>query len=250
MTKISVITVCFNSEKTIEDTICSVIEQDYPHLEYIIVDGGSTDKTLSIVQKYKDKIIKIISEPDKGLYDAINKGIRIAQGDIVGIINSDDVLAYPQVLSDVAATFEQNACDAVYADLVYVKQNDLSHVVRTWKSGNYRHGKFLWGWMPPHPTFYAKKELFETYGYYSLQLKSAADYELMLRFIHKHKIKVAYLPKTTVKMRVGGVSNASLANRINANKEDRAAWQMNHLTPYVFTLWLKPARKVFQFLRR
>ncbi len=247
---ITIITVTFNSEKTIDDTVRSVLAQDYPHIEYIIVDGQSTDKTLSVIEPYRHKISKIISEPDKGLYDAINKGIGLAQGDIVGIINSDDVLAYPQALSDIAAVFEQNACDAVYADLVYVKPNDLSQVVRRWKSGNYRHGKFLWGWMPPHPTFYAKKELFETFGYYSLQLKSAADYELMLRFIHKHKIKVAYLPKTIVKMRVGGMSNASLKNRIRANKEDRQAWKMNALTPYIFTLSLKPLRKIFQFIRK
>ena len=248
--KISIITVCFNSEKTIEDTIKSVIAQDYPNLEYIIVDGKSTDNTLKIVEKYRQHIAKIISEPDKGLYDAINKGIKYATGDIVGIINSDDILAYNQAISDIAQTFESGKHDAVYADLVYVKQDDVNTVTRKWISGNYKHGKFLWGWMPPHPTFYAKKNLFEKYGYYTLQLKSAADYELMLRFIHKHKISLGYLPKTLVKMRVGGMSNASLKNRIAANKEDQKAWKMNELTPYLFTPYLKPLRKVFQFLNK
>ncbi|HCQ28921.1 MAG TPA: glycosyl transferase [Flavobacteriales bacterium] len=250
MKKISIITVCYNSQDTLEDTIQSVLNQDYQNIEYIIVDGKSTDNTLKIIEKYQDKITKVISEPDKGLYDAINKGIKNASGEIVGIINSDDVLAYKSAVSDIAQTFEQQNCDAVYADLVYVKQNNLNSITRKWISGNYKHGKFLWGWMPPHPTFYAKKSLFEQYGYYSLQLKSAADYELMLRFIHKHKISLGYLPKTLVKMRVGGMSNASLKNRLAANQEDQMAWEMNNLTPYLFTPYLKPLRKVFQFLNK
>jgi glycosyltransferase involved in cell wall biosynthesis len=248
--KISIITVCFNSAKTIEDTIQSVLSQDYPNIEYIIVDGGSKDATLEIVKKYSDKISHVISEPDKGIYDAMNKGITLATGDVVGILNSDDVYFDTQVLSHIAKAFEVTNADAVYGNLVYVASNNLNKVTRVWKSKPYIEGAFLKGWMPPHPTFYVKKSCYEQLGNYSLQLKSAADYELMLRFIHKHKITVVYIPKTLVKMRVGGESNVSLKNRLRANKEDRMAWKMNGLKANALTLYLKPLMKLGQFLMR
>jgi glycosyltransferase involved in cell wall biosynthesis len=248
--KISVITVCFNSAKTIEDTIQSVLSQDYPNVEYIIVDGGSKDATLDIVKKYSANISHFISEPDKGIYDAMNKGIALATGDVVGILNSDDVYYDSQVLSHIAKAFEVTNADAVYGDLVYVASNNLEKVTRVWKSKPYTEGAFLKGWMPPHPTFYVKKSCYNRLGNYTLKLKSAADYELMLRFIHKHKISVAYIPKTFVKMRVGGESNVSLKNRIRANKEDRMAWKMNGLKANALTLYLKPLMKLGQFLKR
>jgi glycosyltransferase involved in cell wall biosynthesis len=245
--KISVITVCFNSAKTIEDTIQSVLSQDYPNVEYIIVDGGSKDATLDIVKKYSANISHFISEPDKGIYDAMNKGIALATGDVVGILNSDDVYYDSQVLSHISKAFEVTNADAVYGDLVYVASNNLEKVTRVWKSKPYTEGAFLKGWMPPHPTFYVKKSCYNQLGNYSLKLKSAADYELMLRFIHKYKISLAYIPKTLVKMRVGGESNVSLKNRLRANKEDRMAWKMNGLKPHFYTLFLKPLSKLKQF---
>ena len=246
--KISIITIAYNSANTIEDTIQSVVNQDYPNVEYIIVDGASKDGTLEIVNRYKDKIAVVVSEPDKGIYDAMNKGVQLATGDIIGILNSDDFYANNQVITSIANTIGDS--DAIYADLVYVSQNDTDKIIRKWISGPYKEGAFIKGWMPPHPTFFLRKKIYDKYGVYNLQLKSAADYELMLRMIHKYKIKVAYLPEIITKMRVGGQSNASLKNRIAANKEDRMAWKMNGLKPGLFTLTVKPLRKITQFLKK
>lgn len=245
--KITIITVAYNAEDYIEDTIKSVMMQDYDNIEYIIIDGASTDNTVNICNKYKDQISKIISEPDKGIYDAMNKGIENATGDIIGILNADDFYAYPSVVSDVVNLFESNKSNAVYADLNYVKQDDVTEITRKWISKAYKPNAFLKGWMPPHPTFFLEKSCYDKYGTYSLELKSAADYELMLRMIHKHQISVSYLNKTTTHMRLGGVSNASFKNRLKANKEDRRAWEMNGLKPGVFTLILKPISKISQF---
>lgn len=246
--KISIVTIAYNSENTIEDTIKSVVSQDYPNLEYIIIDGASKDNTMEIVNRYKEKISIIVSEPDKGIYDAMNKGVSLATGDIVGILNSDDFYANNHVISSIAKAIGNN--DAIYADLVYVSQENTNKIIRKWVSGSYKEGAFKKGWMPPHPTFFLRKKIYEQYGTYNLQLKSAADYELMLRMIHKHKIKVTYLSEIITKMRVGGQSNASLKNRIAANKEDRLAWKINGLTPGPLTLTMKPLRKISQFIKK
>lgn len=248
--RVSIITITYNSAETVEDTIQSVLAQDYPDIEYIIVDGASKDDTLSIVNRYKDKIATIQSEPDKGIYDAMNKGVRLATGDLIGILNSDDFYADVHVISDIVKTLQSAGADGCYADLVYVDRNETSRVVRTWKSGEYRHGQFMRGWMPPHPTFFVKRTIYEAHGAYSLQLRSAADYELMLRFIHKHGIKVSYLPRVITKMRAGGQSNVTIKNRWRANREDRLAWKMNGLQPGFFTLMRKPLSKLIQFIKR
>ena len=248
--KVSIITITYNSAETVEDTIQSVLAQDYPNIEYIIVDGASKDDTLSIVNRYTDKIATIQSEPDKGIYDAMNKGVRLATGDLIGILNSDDFYADAQVISDIVKTVQSAGADGCYADLVYVDRNETSRVVRTWKSGEYRHGQFMRGWMPPHPTFFVKRSIYEKHGLYSLQLRSAADYELMLRLIHKHGISLAYLPRVITKMRAGGQSNVTLKNRWKANKEDRLAWKMNGLQPGFLTLIRKPLSKLIQYLPR
>jgi glycosyltransferase involved in cell wall biosynthesis len=248
--KISIITVAYNAEKSIEDTIQSVIGQTYKNIEYIIIDGNSTDDTLKICNTYKESIHTIVSEKDKGIYDAMNKGIALATGDVIGVLNADDFYLNSNVISKVAERFNTDNCEGLYADLVYVDGDDTSKITRTWFSGNYIENSFFKGWMPPHPTFFVKQACYKKYGHYSLDLKSAADYELMLRMIHKHKIKLSYLHEVTVKMRVGGVSNSSLKNRIDANKEDREAWRMNDLKPGLFTLIRKPLSKVFQFLKK
>lgn len=248
--KVSIITVCYNSEKTIEDTIKSVVNQSYPNIEYIVIDGVSTDNTLAIINKYKDKISIIISEKDHGIYDAINKGIKLATGEIIANLNSDDFYIDNNVIADVVTSFEKDKTDTLYADLYYVDAIDTNKIVRYWKSKQYKDGLFLKGWMPPHPTFFVKKEVYEKHGLFDLQFKSAADYEIMLRFIHRFKTSIAYLPRVIVKMRVGGVSNASLKNRIKANKEDRRSWEVNGLKPNAFTLIFKPLSKLLQFVRK
>ena len=180
----------------------------------------------------------------------MNKGLNMATGDIIGILNSDDFYAYNGVIADVVQRFQQTHADALYADLVYVDRKDTQRIRRYWKAGVYRYGKFLRGWMPPHPTFFVKKEVYEKFGNYNATLKSSADYEFMLRVMHKHRIHVAYLPKVITKMRMGGQSNVSLANRAAANREDRKAWELNGLRPKSYTIMLKPLSKIGQFLRR
>lgn len=249
--KVSIITITYNSAATVEDTIRSVVNQDYPEIEYLIIDGKSKDNTLAIAEKYKDRIAKIISEKDKGLYDALNKGIRHATGDVIGMLHSDDLYAHPQVISKVVEAFRNNAgSEGVYADLVFVNRNDTGKVMRTWESGQYREGDFMKGWMPPHPTFFVRKECYEKFGGFNTDLKLSADYELMLRLIHKNKIRLAYLPEVIVKMRMGGVSNVSFFVKLKANLEDKMAWKMNGLKPGVATLLLKPLRKIGQYFKR
>lgn len=248
--KISLITVSYNSEETIEDTLRSVLDQKEVDLEFIIIDGNSSDSTLQIINSYKDRIDLIVSEPDKGIYDAMNKGVEKASGDIIGILNSDDVFSHDRILKNVSDLFSDENVDGIYGDLVYVDRFDLNKVKRKWISGKYQVGSFKKGWMPPHPTFYVRKRIYDQYGSFNLELRSAADYEIMLRFIHKNKINIAYLPEIMVKMRQGGQSNASLKNRIKANNEDRRAWEINGLKPGAFTLLRKPLSKLSQFLKK
>ncbi|NDC76356.1 MAG: glycosyltransferase [Chitinophagia bacterium] len=245
---ITIITATFDSARTVDDTLRSVHAQTYPDIEHIIVDGASTDKTLSIVANYP-QIRKVVSEPDMGIYDAMNKGIALASGDVVGILNSDDFYAHPDVLHKVVAAFEDPSVDAVYGDLLYVDAENPRRVLRSWKSGRYRPGRFKWGWMPPHPTFFVRRTLYERYGGFNLALGTCGDYELMLRFIHRHGARLSYLPEVLVLMRAGGASNESLLARLQANRNDRLAWSVNGIKPFWFTLYLKPLRKFIQFLR-
>lgn len=245
--KISIITATYNSSATVGDTLSCIKEQTHPDIEHIIVDGGSSDNTLDIVRQFTH-VAQMVSEKDRGIYDAMNKGIGLASGDVVGILNSDDVYADASVLSEVAKAFEDPSVQAFYADLQYVYPDDLNRVQRTWRSGRFKRGNFYFGWMPPHPTFFVRREVYDRSGLFNLELRSAADYELMLRILVKMGISAFYLPRVIVKMRAGGVSNASLANRLRANREDRMAWKLNDLRPYFFTLYLKPLRKIHQFI--
>lgn len=245
--KVSVITVCFNSAETIEATLQSVIAQDYKDLEYIIVDGRSSDNTLRIVDRYKANISKIISEKDDGIYFAINKGITAATGDIIAILHADDFYTDTSVISTVVKTFEAKNTDTVYGDLQYVDREDTAKVKRHWHSGVYTHGLFRKGWMPPHPSFFVRKKCYDQYGLFNTALRSAADYEMMLRLLHKHQCSTAYIPQVLVKMRVGGKSNVSFLNRIKANREDKKAWELNGLKPGMFTFIMKPLSKLRQF---
>ena len=245
--KISIITATYNSAKTVRDTLESVRKQSYRDVEHLVIDGSSTDDTLQIVHQFPN-IAKVVSEKDEGIYDAMNKGIRLASGDVIGILNSDDVYVDHKVLNDVAAMFADDSVDACYADLQYVDEIDTSKLVRNWKSGTFTKRSFFFGWMPPHPTLFLRRSVYDKVGNFNLSLKSAADYELMLRVFVRHDFNIRYIPRVIVKMRTGGASNSSLSKRVNANKEDRLAWKMNDLKPYFFTLYLKPIRKIFQFI--
>ncbi|MFY7900789.1 MAG: glycosyltransferase family 2 protein [Chitinophagaceae bacterium] len=244
--KVSIITATYNSEKTIIDTLNCVSKQTYLNIEHLIIDGLSKDDTISIVNKYQHNK-KIVIEKDKGIYDAMNKGIENSTGEIVGILNSDDFYSSHSVIQKIVDKFKETNCDALYGDLMYVDETDTNKIFRKWKSGSYKLNSFLYGWMPPHPTFFVRKDVYEKFGKFNLDLKSAADYEIMLRFLYKNKIKTSYLKEVLVHMRNGGQSNANLKNRIFANMEDRKAWTINGLKPYWFTLYLKPLRKVTQF---
>ena len=247
--KISIITATYNSADTIRDTLRSIQQQDYPYIEHIVIDGGSTDDTLRIVNEFPH-IASAISEPDKGIYDAMNKGISLCTGDVIGILNSDDIYADQHVLSDVAKMFHDPKVQASYADLQFVQRDDINKVVRTWKAGSYSKKSFYYGWMPPHPTFFVRKEVYEKAGLFNIELHSAADYEFMLRVLLKHLMPAAYINRVTIKMRMGGISTASLKNRIKANMQDRLAWKINQLTPLPFTMYLKPIRKLGQFFKK
>lgn len=246
--KVSIITVVYNNVITLGETIESVLQQDYIDIEYIIVDGNSTDGTVELIKSYNNRIHKFVSEKDNGLYDAINKGIKMASGDVIGLLHSDDLFFCTSAVSQIVEAFQQNVVDSVYADLHYVDKIDTWKVVRNWRSGNYQRERFLRGWMPPHPTFYVKRSIYEAYGLYDTEFKSAADYELMLRYLYKYSISTYYIKNILVKMRVGGESNRSLSNWIRANQEDYIAWKKNNLSPNFYTRYLKPLRKITQFM--
>jgi glycosyltransferase involved in cell wall biosynthesis len=243
--KISLITVVYNAQATIHRCIESVLAQNYTNVEYIVIDGGSTDGTCQIIQRYNPYITIAVSEADNGIYDAMNKGIKLATGDIVGTLNADDFFADNNVLSNVAKTFVQNDTGTVYGNLEYL--DPKGKIIRKWKSGEYKEGLFNWGWMPPHPTFYCKRLLFEKFGAYNLQYGTAADYELMSRFIHLNKVTTSYLDQTMVKMTTGGASNKAIENRYNAWKFDYKAMRKNGVLFPFLAIVLKPLRKVVQY---
>ena len=216
--KISIITVSYNSAKTIETTFKSVLQQTYSNIEYIVIDGGSTDNTLKIAKKYSEIISVLVSEQDNGLYDAMNKGIKLATGDVIGLINSDDLFCDPDALTKVVKVFKKNRnLESVYADLFYVSQHDTNKIVRRWVTGNQR--KFKYGWHPAHPTFYIKKSVYDRYGLFDLSFNLASDFEIMLRFLDKEKISTTYLKEPLVKMRLGGETNKNFKNIYRQNIE-------------------------------
>lgn len=258
---ISLITATFNASATLADNLASVTAQGMA-VEHLIIDGGSADGTLGRVRAYcaeAPDLRRWVSETDRGIYDAMNKGIALATGDVVGILNADDVYASGDVLAKVSRVFEDPQVDACYGDLLYVSEfgrkargegREGFRAVRYWKSGAFHPKKFYWGWMPPHPTFFVRRSVYERFGVFNLDLGTAADYELMLRFLLKHRIQVAYIPEVLVHMRVGGASNATLKARLAANRMDRKAWLVNGLKPWPWTLACKPLRKIPQWFRK
>ena len=245
---ISIITATYNSEEYLADSINSYQKQTHLEKELILIDGKSTDKTLEIISAHANQINYLVSETDQGIYDALNKGIKAANGQIIGILHSDDLFYSQDVLSAVNHAFNKNAnLEAVYGDLQYVKRDNPNTIIRNWISGSFKKEKMKWGWMPPHPALFIRKECFEKYGIYDLQYKSAADYDLILRLLYKNNLKTEYISKVLVKMRVGGLSNLSLKNRWRANREDYQAMQKNGIPFAFFVAILKPLRKLNQF---
>jgi len=245
--KVSIITATYNSAATIHDTLASLESQTYPDIEYIIVDGSSKDNTLEVIKNNCTRVSKIISEPDHGIYDALNKGIAAATGDIVGFLHSDDLFAYPDAIQDMVGIFQSGGYDAVYADLEYVQQKDVNKVVRRWQSGSYNKKKLKYGWMPAHPTFYMKRSCYKQLDDFDLSYKIAADYDSILRYLWRGNVHAGYLPKVLIKMRVGGISNRSLASILCKTREDIQAMRNNGLF-WPLTVALKNLSKIPQFL--
>ena len=248
--KVTIITVTLNSEKYLEDCIQSVIKQEHKDIEHIIIDGASTDGTLAIIEKYRDKIAQLVSEKDQGMYDAINKGMKLATGEIIGTLNSDDMLVAPDVISTIVAVFGDQNVEAIYGDLVYVDPVDTNRIRRSWKGLPFNRNRFKHGWMPAHPTFYFRRALLEKFGNYETHYFTAADYEFMARYLFYFRVKAAYIPKLIVKMRTGGMSNRTIYQRLRANRRDYLAMKRNRIPFPLLVAWLKPLIKLHQFRRR
>lgn len=246
---ISIITISYNSESTIEQTIKSVITQSYPKIEYIIIDGGSKDNTLDKVKSFKSQISKFISESDKGIYDAMNKGLKLATGDIIGFLNADDFLYDERVIEDIAKEFERTNAEVIYGNKIYVDPVFTQKVTRVWNPGVYNRLNFKRGWMPPHLSTYIKKSMYEKFGYFNLSFKIAADYELLFRFMYINKAKSFYLDRNIVFMRAGGVSNSTLKNYWISNYEVFKSWKINNQKISPLIIIEKPFRKIKQFFK-
>ena len=249
--KVSIITVCFNSSATIRDTIESVLAQDYHDIEYIIVDGGSKDSTMYIVNEYRDQIATIVSEPDKGIYDAMNKGIRLATGDVVGILNSDDFYESTDVLTAVAGKFIQEPdADLIFGDLVFVNPTNLTKITRFYSLHGYSAWKLRFGWMPPHPATFIRKAVYDKYGLYKMDFKIAADYELFVRLLLVNNLRFLKMDKILVRMRSGGASTSGIGSSLILNKEIIHACRENRIYTNMLFLLIKIPFKVAELIRR
>ena len=248
--KISVITVVYNNDKTIREAINSVLSQNYHEIEYIIIDGASKDNTIMIIKEYQSQITKFVSETDSGLYDAMNKGVRLATGDVIGILNSDDIYEDINVISDVMDEFKNDEkLDLVYGDLVYVKQDDTNKVIRNWRSIKYYPDFFEDGNVPPHPSLFVKTKVFKEAGLFNLDFRLAADYEFMLRIFKKHSYISKYINRVIIRMRLGGATNQSLKNIWIQNVEILKAWNYNELRLPILLMPLRLFKRLVQFVK-
>lgn len=250
--KISIVTATYNSDKYLRSTIESIFQQTYSEIEYILVDGGSKDSTLDIVKEYEPQFkgrLRWISEPDKGLYDALNKGFKMATGEVVGILNSDDFFTSNNVIDLVSKAFKSNSCDAVYGDIHFVNEDNLDKCVRYYSSAIFRRSLMRIGFIPAHPTFYVYKDKFEKLGYYKTDYKIAADFELLLRFIYVNRIHIKYIPLDFVTMRTGGMSTESMASRKIILNEQLRAFKDNGLLTNRFILGLRYPYKIWELLK-
>ncbi len=246
---ITLITVVYNNVNHIKGAIQSVLSQNHPHIEYVVIDGDSDDGTVEVIKEFQDKITVLLSEPDKGIYDALNKGIRHSSGDVVGFLHSDDFFSHDEIVSQIAKVFANDRVDVVYGDLNYVKKGQTNTIVRHWKAGEFSQRKLTYGWMPPHPAFYMRRELYDQFGGFDLTYKIAADYDCMLRFLSKRNLIVLYIPEVFVNMRVGVVSNKSLSNILQKSREDYRALKSNHVGGVLALVW-KNLSKLPQFFIR
>ncbi len=247
--KITVITVAYNSASTIVDTLRSVVQQTHPNIEHIVIDGASTDATLSLVHKHASPTARVLSEPDSGIYDAMNKGLQLATGDLVGFLNADDIFDNPNVLLQIAGAASDPSIAAVYGDLVYVSQNDLGRLVRQWRSGAFVPSRLGFGWMPPHPTFYVRRALVAELGTFDTSFRIASDYDFMLRLLRMPRVEVRYVPAVLVRMRTGGASNRSASALWRKSSEDWRALRKNGVGG-LSSLLCKNLRKLPQFFAR
>lgn len=246
--KISVVTVVYNCADTIRGCIESVLNQDYTNLEYIIIDGGSKDGTVDVIKEYEHRLGKFVSEKDKGIYDAMNKGLKLATGDVVGILNADDFFYSTDTISKIAKAFvKKPELDATIADIVFVNETN-TRIVRHYEAKKWRPAKFAWGYMPPHPSFFCKRHLFEKLGYYKIDYKIAADYELLIRYLYVNKIRYKYLPMITTRMRMGGVSTKNINSILILNKEIKRACRENNLGTNFLKIYTKYIFKPFEFI--
>jgi glycosyltransferase involved in cell wall biosynthesis len=248
MLKISIITVCYNSEKYIECAIQSLLKQSYSNIEYIIVDGGSNDRTLQIIDNYSDNITHFISDPDKGIYDAMNKGIAKASGDIIGFLNSDDFYAFPDAISEIISCFNDKRVDCIFGNINYVNADNIEKIVRNWKSGIFLKGSFKRGWHPAHPAFFVKKDVYDEFGGFDLSFKLAADFDLMLRFMEKGQITNYYYDKAIIHMRLGGTTSGSIKNIYKQNIECYKAFKKYDLSVSIFYPLYRIMPKIKQFI--
>jgi glycosyltransferase involved in cell wall biosynthesis len=248
--RVSLITVAYNAERHLQHCIDSVLAQDYPDIEYIIIDGGSTDGTLPLIHGYGDRIAQVVSEPDRGIYDAMNKGVRLATGEVIGLINADDFYAHPQVISRVMATFAAQDTDTVFGDLVYVEAHDLDKVVRYYPSRGFHPRQMRRGIMPPHPTFFARRSMYEQYGYFDDHFRICADFDLMLRWFHHHEVSYVHIPEVLVKMRTGGVSTNGIRSTRMINREILHSLRKNGIPSNLPLIYSKYLTKIFQLVKK
>lgn len=248
--KVSIITTTYNTSKTVEETIKSVLAQNYSDIEYIIVDDKSIDNSLDVVYKYSTRVAKIVASEHRGIFGALNLGLSFVTGDVVAILNSDDFYISNDVIKTVVDEFKKTNADCVWGDMIVVDKNDTDKVIRNWKSSPYQEGKFQKGWHPPHPTFFVRKEIYDKYGLFRTDLWTSADYELILRFLEKHKITSSYIPKVLTKMRNGGSSSKGLYNWIRGNIGSYKAFKLNGLKISPFFIIRKPLYKLSQWFTK
>jgi len=248
--RISIITATFNSSRTIQNTFDSLLNQTYKDVELIVKDGGSNDNTLEICRRYQQAFygrMHILCGPDNGIYDAMNQGVRAATGDIVGILNSDDFYTDENVLETVVNAFEKTDCDAVYGDVHYVQEGDLTRCIRYYSSANFTRDRMLYGWMLAHPSFYCRRDVYRKYGLFDESFKVAADFEHLLRLIYINKIKIQYINKDFVTMRMGGASTSGIKSHIIVMKEQLKAFKKNNINNNVFRLSLRYFKKILEY---
>lgn len=247
--KISIITAVLNNVHTLPDCLESAVRQTYPDIEHIVIDGGSTDGSRDLLEEYQRRLAKIVCEPDRGLYDALNKGISLATGDVIGFLHADDLYLDDQVIEAVADGLKTSGADCCYGDLEYVSRADTGRVVRYWRAQPFAEGMFQRGWMPPHPTFFVKRSVYDRCGVFDTGFRISADYELMLRFLERCRISSVYIPRVLLRMRTGGISNRSIRNILVKTREDYRAWEVNGLRRRFYTIPLKNLSKIAQFVR-